>query len=78
MEHDRHHGGEISLILGMHGLQALDLWSKKFPETHMNPKSVDINRILELLSQGPVRIEKATSGFQPAQLSLQTDKEPCR
>jgi hypothetical protein len=25
MEHDLHHGGEISLILGMNGLQALDL-----------------------------------------------------
>ena len=25
MEHDLHHGGEISLILGMHGVPALDL-----------------------------------------------------
>ena len=25
MEHDLHHGGEVSLILGMHGLRALDL-----------------------------------------------------
>jgi uncharacterized damage-inducible protein DinB len=25
MEHDLHHGGEVSLILGMNGLQALDL-----------------------------------------------------
>jgi uncharacterized damage-inducible protein DinB len=25
LEHDLHHGGEISLILGMHGLTALDL-----------------------------------------------------
>jgi uncharacterized damage-inducible protein DinB len=25
LEHDLHHGGEISLILGMHGLPALDL-----------------------------------------------------
>jgi uncharacterized damage-inducible protein DinB len=25
LEHDLHHGGEISLILGMHGLRALDL-----------------------------------------------------
>ena len=25
MEHDLHHGGEVSVILGMHGLQALDL-----------------------------------------------------
>ena len=25
MEHDQHHGGEISLILGMNGLRALDL-----------------------------------------------------
>jgi uncharacterized damage-inducible protein DinB len=25
LEHDLHHGGEVSLILGMHGLRALDL-----------------------------------------------------
>ena len=25
MEHDMHHGGEVSLLLGMHGLGALDL-----------------------------------------------------
>jgi hypothetical protein len=25
MEHELHHGGEISLILGTHGLPALDL-----------------------------------------------------
>ena len=25
LEHDLHHGGEISLILGMNGLQSLDL-----------------------------------------------------
>ena len=25
MEHDMHHGGEVSLFLGMHGLDALDL-----------------------------------------------------
>ena len=25
MEHDLHHGGEVSLILGMNGLQTLDL-----------------------------------------------------
>lgn len=25
LEHDLHHGGEISLILGMHGLRSLDL-----------------------------------------------------
>ncbi|MCA9954438.1 MAG: DinB family protein [Anaerolineales bacterium] len=25
MEHDMHHGGEVSLLLGMHGLDALDL-----------------------------------------------------
>lgn len=25
MEHDLHHGGEVSLILGMHGLRTLDL-----------------------------------------------------
>lgn len=25
MEHDLHHGGEISLILGMHGLRGIDL-----------------------------------------------------
>jgi uncharacterized damage-inducible protein DinB len=25
MEHDLHHGGEVSLLLGMHGLRAIDL-----------------------------------------------------
>lgn len=25
IEHDLHHGGEVSLLLGMHGLEALDL-----------------------------------------------------
>ena len=25
MEHDLHHGGEVSLILGMNGLRTLDL-----------------------------------------------------
>jgi uncharacterized damage-inducible protein DinB len=25
LEHDLHHGGEVSLLLGMHGLRALDL-----------------------------------------------------
>ena len=33
-EHDVHHGGEISLILGMHGLKALGLWSKHMDTGH--------------------------------------------
>jgi len=42
----------------------------------MEPLSEDISRILELLTQGPFRIEKATSGFQSARLCLRSEAEP--
>lgn len=42
----------------------------------MKPKSEDINRILELLKKGPVRIEKATRGFRLSRLNLRSDEEP--
>ena len=42
----------------------------------MKPKSEDISRILELLSQGPLRLEKATRGVETARLHLRTDEEP--
>ena len=42
----------------------------------MNPESEDLIRILELLRQGPLRIEKATRGIQPSRLNLRTEEEP--
>jgi len=42
----------------------------------MKPTTEDIKLILELLKNGPVRIERATRGVQAARLNLRTDKEP--
>ncbi len=42
----------------------------------MKPVSEDISRILELLTQAPLRLEKATRGLQTTQLYLRSDAEP--
>jgi len=42
----------------------------------MKPTTEDIKLILELLKNGPVRIERATRGVQPARLNLRMDEEP--
>ena len=42
----------------------------------MKTISDDINRILELLAQAPIRLEKATRGVQTTRLALRTDAEP--
>lgn len=42
----------------------------------MTPISADINQILELLNQGPLRLEKAIRGVPPTRLTLRTEKEP--
>ncbi len=42
----------------------------------MKPLSEDISRILALLTQAPLRLEKATRGFPMTRLYLRTDMEP--
>ena len=42
----------------------------------MQPTAEDISLILELLAQGPLRLEKATHGVPTARLSLHTEAEP--
>jgi hypothetical protein len=42
----------------------------------MTSVSDEISRILELLTQAPLRLEKATRGFQTPRLYLRSDVEP--
>jgi len=42
----------------------------------MKPKTQDINQIIELLEQGPLRIEKSIHGVQAERLYERTDEEP--
>jgi len=42
----------------------------------MNPVSEDINQVIKLLKQGPLRIKKATGGIREKQLHIRTDEEP--
>jgi hypothetical protein len=42
----------------------------------VKPVSEDISRILELLTQAPLRLEKATRGLPTTRLDLRTDVEP--
>jgi hypothetical protein len=42
----------------------------------MKPVSEDVSRILGLLTQAPLRLDKATRGVQTAQLYLRSDEEP--
>lgn len=43
---------------------------------NMKPISEDISRVLELLTEAPLRLEKVTSGVQTTRLNLRTDVEP--
>ena len=47
-----------------------------FEVFYMEPISLKINRILDLLPQGPLRVEKATRDAPLSQLYLRTDSEP--
>jgi hypothetical protein len=42
----------------------------------VKPASEDIRRILELLTQAPLRLEKATLGLPTTRLDLRSDEEP--
>ena len=42
----------------------------------MKPESEDISRILELLTQAPLRLENAIRDIQPARLTLRSEEEP--
>jgi len=42
----------------------------------MKPVSEDISRILALLTQAPLRLEKATRGLQTTRLYFRSDEEP--
>lgn len=42
----------------------------------MKPGSEDIGRILGLLTQAPLRLEKATHGIKSSRLYLRSDEEP--
>src|SRR5215510_3037054 len=42
----------------------------------MQPVSQDISRILELLTQAPLRLQKATRGLQTTRLYLRSEVEP--
>jgi hypothetical protein len=42
----------------------------------MKSESEDTHQVIELLKQGPLRIQKATRGVQTARLHLRTDAEP--
>jgi hypothetical protein len=42
----------------------------------MKPIAEDISQILERLLQGPLRVEKATSGVETARLHLRSEAEP--
>ena len=42
----------------------------------MKPTSEDISRILERLTQGPIRLEKVTGGVQTSRLHLRSEAEP--
>lgn len=42
----------------------------------MQPSSEEISRILDLLTQAPLRLEQATRGVQTAQLHLRSEAEP--
>ena len=42
----------------------------------MKLESENLQRVIELLKQGPLRIKKATSIVQTAQLHVRTDEEP--
>jgi hypothetical protein len=59
--------------LGYHPMASVHATAKR---GNMKPAFEEVGRILELLAQGPLRIEAATRGFQPTRLYLRSDVEP--